>query len=78
MLYDKSDVDALYPYADDHMLQHGCRVDPSNPDYRAYPKFRSISATEAVVEPGDLLCFPANWPHHMESRTVSVSFVVKF
>lgn len=77
-------LDALDPYPPDHAMARRLRVDVTTasrsapggggpPDGLDDATRREIEATaiEAVLEPGDVLYFPANWAHHTEAVSAS-------
>jgi ribosomal protein L16 Arg81 hydroxylase len=51
-------------------------VDCENPDLNRHPKFRNVSITDIVVEPGEVLFMPVGWWHHV--RALDVSMTVSF
>lgn len=58
LFYSPKNLDRLYTYGGLHILRRRSRVDPCNPDFKKYPKFKDIAAHEAILEPGDVLWFP--------------------
>ena len=68
ILFSPEDWDFLY----------GGQVDPEQPDFERFPLFDSATAYECIIEPGDTLLIPANWPHYVrgleKSITVSHNF----
>lgn len=41
LFWPPSDLPGLYPYHNLHLLRRRARVDPVNPDYKRFPRFRS-------------------------------------
>lgn len=78
LLWDKDDIDSLYPYPERHILRRRARVDPVAPDYEKYPNFQNVAARQAIVGPGDLLCFPSRWPHYTDSLDNSISVTIRW
>jgi lysine-specific demethylase 8 len=60
----------VYPYPDAHSKS---RVDPSELDERAFPRFAEIDRFAATLTPGDALYIPRLWWHHLVSDEISVS-----
>ena len=40
LFWPPSDLPGLYPYHNLHLLRRRARVDPTNPDYKRFPRFR--------------------------------------
>eukprot|EP00803_Ostreobium_quekettii_P009159 evm.model.scf_959.2 EVM.evm.TU.scf_959.2 scf_959:12170-17443(-) len=78
LLYDRADMEMTYPYNEGHLMARRGRVDPTDPDYNNYPKFRTIAAGQAVLGPGDVLFFPNSWPHYTDSLSPSISVTIRF
>ncbi len=59
-------------------FMYGGQVDPEQPDFERFPLFDCATAYECIIEPGDTLLIPANWPHQVrgleKSITVSHNF----
>ncbi len=53
-------------------------VDVDNPDFDKHPLFRTATAHECILEPGELLFMPYHWWHHVvgleKSITVNYNF----
>ena len=53
-------------------------VDVDNPDFDRHPLFRTATAYECILEPGELLFMPYHWWHHVvgleKSITVNYNF----
>jgi jumonji domain-containing protein 7 len=43
-------------------------VDPTSPNYAAFPLFRHCQPVTVEVHPGDLLYLPSLWFHHVQQR----------
>ena len=72
LLYSRDQHDALHArYINDTCW--ASPVDPQQPDFEKYPRFREAKAIEAVLEPGDILYIPIFWFHQAFARTVSIS-----
>ncbi|MCY0988039.1 cupin-like domain-containing protein [Nannocystis sp. ILAH1] len=54
-------------------LLHWSPVNPAQPDYERFPRFRGVPVIETIVERGDVLFTPPRWWHHVESLTPSIS-----
>lgn len=71
----------LPPTEDRRVYEHPFRsklprvsaVDPEQPDYDRFPRFRSARGTSFVLEPGDLLFLPGGHWHHVRSLDASYS-----
>lgn len=68
----------LFPPSDSPYL-YGGAVDPQNPDLERFPLFERATGHRCRVGPGEVLCLPADWWHHVvaieESITLSFEFV---
>jgi len=68
----------LFPPSDSAYL-YGGAVDPLAPDLERFPLFEKATGYRCQVGPGDVLCLPADWWHHVvaveESITLSFEFV---
>ena len=79
LLWEPSALEALQPYPAWHMLRRRARLCPTRAaDLAAHPRFAAARPLEAVLEPGDVLCFPPRWAHYTESLTLSASVTVRF
>ena len=78
LFYRPEELDALYPYPNWHVLRRRMRFNPAAPNYKRFPKSRDLAVTEAVLEPGDVLLFPAQWAHYTESLDWSLSLTWRF
>lgn len=78
VLYRNEDLDMIYPYPDDHFLRRRGQVDPLNPDYIRFPKYKDISGKLAILNPGDVLLFPANSPHYTDTLSTSISMTMRW
>jgi hypothetical protein len=68
----------LFPPSDAPNV-YGGAVNPLDPDLKRYPRFEQATGYRCQVGPGEVLCLPANWWHHVtaleESITLSFEFV---
>jgi [protein]-arginine 3-hydroxylase / protease len=48
-------------------------VDPDQPDYEAFPRFRNAQPMIATLEPGESLFIPKLYFHHVRTLDVSIS-----
>ncbi|MCX8072307.1 MAG: cupin-like domain-containing protein [Candidatus Binatia bacterium] len=73
LLFPRSAWLALYPRGLLSGMANFSRVDPEQPDLRRFPRFRSVQAFEAIVEPGETLFIPRGWWHHTRLLNDAVS-----
>jgi ribosomal protein L16 Arg81 hydroxylase len=52
------------------------QVSFDNINVEIFPKFQQVSATEAILFPGDVLYLPPMWFHHVTALTLSMSVSV--
>ena len=78
LFFQPGELKALRPYPSWHILRRRLRFDPAAPDYGICPSPRQLAAMEVVLEPGDVLLFPALWPHYTESLDWSLSLTWRF
>ena len=68
----------LFPPSDAPYLYDGA-VDPMAPDLARFPLFEKAGGYRCQLRPGEVLCLPADWWHHVvaveESITLSFEFV---
>ncbi|MBW4556601.1 MAG: cupin-like domain-containing protein [Trichormus sp. ATA11-4-KO1] len=50
------------------------KVNPENPDFDKYPKYKNARPIEIIVNPGDILYMPPGTLHHVRSLDMSISF----
>ena len=77
LLWPSSALKALSPYPPDHALARRLNVDVTGSEppkslrgplpWRAHARNVVEAPLEAVLYPGDVLYFPANWAHHTEA-----------
>jgi jumonji domain-containing protein 7 len=72
-LFDPMQTDLLYPYPLEASASHLSFIDPEQPDFEKYRKFRQARGLAGVIEPGELLYLPAYWWHHVRSLQISIS-----
>ena len=70
VLFPPSETKYLYPF--DGYVRTS-QIDPLNPDYARFPKYRSASKLMVgELKPGDLLYFPFEWWHHLWNEDVTI------
>jgi|GEM_PF-3600282 histone arginine demethylase JMJD6 len=57
---------------------YGGHADPANPDYDRFPKLKDATVYVADVGPGEVLCQPAKWWHHVVSQSPSITLAFEF
>lgn len=72
ILYHPEERDNLYPY-DTRLLYNTAQVDPINPDYKKFPKFKKTKGLMCYLKPGEMLYIPPGWWHYVVSLTPSFS-----
>lgn len=72
-LFDPTQTGLLYPYPLEASASHVSFIDPEQPDFEKYTRFRQARALAGVIEPGELLYLPAYWWHHVRSLQISIS-----
>jgi hypoxia-inducible factor 1-alpha inhibitor (HIF hydroxylase) len=77
LFWPPGDLPRLYPYPSEHLLRRRSRVNLARPDLGRFPLFRGAGALEVVLQPGDLVFFPARWAHYTESLAASVSITCR-
>ncbi|XP_051157041.1 bifunctional peptidase and arginyl-hydroxylase JMJD5-like isoform X2 [Leptopilina boulardi] len=75
ILYKPEDSEYLYPY-ESRLLSNTAQVDPYQPDYEKWPKFKSAEGFFCYLKPGEMLFIPPQWWHHVVS--LSPSFSISF
>lgn len=50
------------------------KVDPENPDFSKYPRYRKARPVEVMVNPGDILYLPPGFLHHVRGLDTAISF----
>ncbi|ESO99062.1 hypothetical protein LOTGIDRAFT_142327 [Lottia gigantea] len=74
-LYSDEFTPSVYPHP--HRLLHNTsQIDVEQPNYDQFPKFKSASYTECILNPGEMLFIPSKFWHFVKS--LSVSFSVSF
>jgi hypothetical protein len=65
----------LAPARDDRADESG--FDPENPDFDRFPAMRGRLAYSTVLQPGEMLIIPPDWPHYARSidHTVTLSHI---
>lgn len=58
---------------EDSRFLYGGAVDPWQPDLERFPLFVHATPYETMLEPGDLVLFPANWWHQVRSLEFSIT-----
>lgn len=64
-------LEFCYPYQ-----WRWCGVNPEEPDYERYARYRRVNPIDVVVEPGDVLYMPPGTLHHVRSLDCAISFNV--
>ncbi|TYZ61268.1 hypothetical protein PybrP1_009569 [[Pythium] brassicae (nom. inval.)] len=75
-LYAPSESGNLYPHPVHSKSANHSRVDVSDPDMMAHPKFANAASQRFVVDAGDALFIPEGWWHQVDSdaSTIAVNF----
>lgn len=68
LLVPPEELDLVY---NDHAVYS--RVDPANPDYERFPRFREATVMEAELGPGEVLFLPVGWWHYVKALEPSVT-----
>lgn len=79
LFFSPDQLQYLYPYPETHLLRRRSRVNVCNPDLVKHPLFSHATATEVVLQPGDVVLFGSKWAHYTEAldSCVSVTFRVQ-
>jgi hypothetical protein len=48
-------------------------LNPLQPDYAKYPRFKNVELYEAIAEPGDLMFIPQLWWHYVTTLDLSIN-----
>ncbi|CAG9761720.1 unnamed protein product [Ceutorhynchus assimilis] len=72
ILFSPEDTPYLYPH-EDTLLSNTAQIDPINPDYEKFPKFKLAKMYKCVLGPGEMLFLPVKWWHHVTALTKSFS-----
>ncbi|MEO7653004.1 MAG: cupin-like domain-containing protein [Bryobacteraceae bacterium] len=67
----------LFSPADTAAIYRG-KIDPDRPDLEKFPLFRSATAFESVLEPGEVLFIPSGWWHHVVALEKSITVNYNF
>lgn len=67
ILYSPRQSRSLYPRGLFSSMPNFAHIDPENPDYERYPRFRDAKGLRATVGPGETLFIPHGWWHHTRS-----------
>lgn len=70
MLVAPDESRCVYPFGDNVSKS---RVDPEQPDLRAYPRFAQARVFTGTLEPGDILFIPCGWWHYLSTTAESIS-----
>ena len=73
ILLPPGDKRLVYPYSLRSKLPQVCAVDPENPDYERYPRFRKARPIVVDLGPGDLFYLPGRWWHQVRTVAPSLS-----
>jgi hypothetical protein len=63
---------------DQHDLLYDCGVDPIEPDFERFPRYRKARPLECIIGPGDTIFVPSGWAHHVESLDATISLTVNY
>jgi hypothetical protein len=66
----------MYPCGFFSGMPNFAQVDPEQPDYDRYPRFRGVTAFAATLGSGDTLFIPHGWWHH--TRTLDNAVAMNF
>ncbi|XP_043268478.1 bifunctional peptidase and arginyl-hydroxylase JMJD5 isoform X2 [Venturia canescens] len=72
IVYHPEESTNLYSY-ESRLLSNTAQVDPLNPDFDRWPKFKEAKGFMSYLKPGDMAFIPPGWWHHVESLTPSFS-----
>ena len=64
------DTPGVYPFRDNIV---NSEVNPDQPDFERFPRFRDVDLLEATLAPGDMLFIPRGWWHYLRSLEPSIS-----
>jgi lysine-specific demethylase 8 len=73
LLYPPGQSSRVYPRGLLSGNPNFARVDPEEPDYERYPRFRGATAYGATLDAGETLFIPSGWWHHTRSLDGAVS-----
>ena len=71
IFYPPEDLPSLYMHTRWSILRRRSKVDPADPNYAKYPRFKKLGGWQAVLEPGDILWFPGTSPALVQKTTFS-------
>lgn len=54
-------------------LLYDYQVEPDQPDFERYPRFRNAAPVECTIGPGETVFVPSNWSHWVISLDASIS-----
>jgi hypothetical protein len=73
LLFSPADSARMYPRGLLSGMPNFAWVDPEQPDFDRYPRFRGVTAIGGVVNPGETLFIPHGWWHHTRTLDDAVS-----
>jgi hypothetical protein len=76
IMFPPAETSRVYPHPLLSRLPNFSPVDPEQPDYARFPRFRGLRAWVADLHDGDVLFIPRLWWHHV--RTVESTIAVNF
>jgi len=66
-------------YSPDDRAYYREDMNLTNPDPDSYPsELRKATAYESILEPGETLCVPSGWAHHVVSLSASITLSFNF
>lgn len=76
LLFPPGHCRSMYPRGPFSGMPNFARVDPENPDYERFPRFRAVPVFKATVSAGETLFIPRGWWHH--ARTIEDAVSMNF
>jgi hypothetical protein len=73
LLFRPADSSRMYSRGLFSGMPNFAQVDPEQPDYDRFPRFRGVTALGGVVHPGETLFIPHGWWHHTRTLDDAVS-----
>jgi len=76
LLFSPADSSRMYSRGLFSGMPNFSQIDPEQPDYDRFPRFRGVTAVGGVVHPGETLFIPHGWWHH--TRTLDDALSMNF